>query len=85
MAGGRGVATSDPKQSWRDGSQRVLERTYLDPGLCVGCGTCGNRCPAFDQAGIRVSSAAETRSAKNRPVPPCSCSVPIERERPTSP
>ena len=50
----------------RDGSQKVLKRPYVDLGLCVGCGTCEARCPVFDQAGVRVSSVGETRSAQNR-------------------
>jgi ferredoxin len=50
----------------RDGSQRTLERPYVDLDLCTGCGTCEARCPVFDRAGVRVSSVGESRSPVNR-------------------
>lgn len=50
----------------RDGTERTLERPYVDLALCWGCGICETRCPVFDRAAIRVSSVGESRSASNR-------------------
>lgn len=50
----------------RDGSQRTLKRPYVDLSLCWGCGICETRCPVRDRAGIRVSSAGESRDPRNQ-------------------
>ncbi len=37
--------------------------------LCIGCGICENKCPVSDLAGIRLTSAGESRNPGNRPGP----------------
>lgn len=65
-----------PKAIWfeqveatdRNGRPVHLKRPAVDPGLCVGCGICENKCPVGEQAAIVVSSVGETRHPLNRMV-----------------
>ncbi len=69
----RCVPTS-PKAIWyqrvqvaaRDGRTIELKQPYVEPGLCIGCGICENKCPVEDLPAIRVSSVGETRSVDNQ-------------------
>jgi formate hydrogenlyase subunit 6/NADH:ubiquinone oxidoreductase subunit I len=45
----------------RDGRSVRLQRPYLDPKHCVGCGLCEAKCPLPDLAAVRVSRAGESR------------------------
>jgi len=38
-----------------------LQRPYVDPGLCVGCGMCEHECPVSGLRAIRVTAENETR------------------------
>jgi MauM/NapG family ferredoxin protein len=49
----------------RDGTQKTLKLPYVDLDHCTGCGTCENRCPVVDRAGVRVSAANESRTPKS--------------------
>ncbi|CAK0772420.1 hypothetical protein CCP3SC15_4560003 [Gammaproteobacteria bacterium] len=50
----------------RTGSPVELKQPLLDPGLCIGCGLCENKCPVDDLPAIRISSVGETRSTINQ-------------------
>jgi len=39
------------------GIEMVLQRPVVQRDLCIGCGTCENRCPAAGEAAIRVYRA----------------------------
>ena len=54
----------------RDGSTVVLKQPHVDPDKCTGCGICENVCIFKDRAAVRVTSANESRHAKNRPFLP---------------
>ncbi|MCP4546314.1 MAG: 4Fe-4S dicluster domain-containing protein [bacterium] len=54
----------------RDGSTRLLKQPKVDPDLCIGCSICEAKCPFTDLAGIRVTSAGETRHPRNQPILP---------------
>jgi formate hydrogenlyase subunit 6/NADH:ubiquinone oxidoreductase subunit I len=68
------MCPTSPKAVWletvaqplRNGGTKVVQRPYVDPALCTGCGLCENRCPVGQQAAIRVSSVGESRDPKNR-------------------
>lgn len=68
------VCPTSPKAIWtrdeevmrRDGKVKRLKRPFVEPALCIGCGSCENHCPVADHAAIRVTSVGETRSKKNR-------------------
>jgi MauM/NapG family ferredoxin protein len=68
------MCPTSPKAIWleaetrtrRDGKTVTLQKPWVDPTPCTGCGLCENRCPIGEQAAIRVSSAGETRDPANR-------------------
>ncbi len=39
-----------------------LQRPFVDPRRCIGCGVCQHECPVRGRAAIRVTSENETRS-----------------------
>jgi ferredoxin len=50
----------------RKGEMIEVQRPYVDPQLCTGCGACEYACPVADKAAIRVTSVGESRSRENR-------------------
>ncbi len=54
----------------RSGGKRTIKQPRVDPDKCTGCGVCENVCPYKDAAGIRVSSANESRHRDNQPILP---------------
>jgi len=65
-------ATPDAKQGWKLTSGDTLEilvrlqRPYVDPARCIGCGVCEHECPIAGLRGIRVSYENESRSGPGR-------------------
>ncbi len=49
-----------------DGKQVTLNRPYVDPARCIGCGACEYACPVVDKPAIYVTAIGETRSIKNQ-------------------
>jgi polyferredoxin len=43
-----------------------LQRPFVDPHRCIGCGICEHVCPLKDRSGIYVTSAGETRNKGNQ-------------------
>jgi polyferredoxin/formate hydrogenlyase subunit 6/NADH:ubiquinone oxidoreductase subunit I len=41
-----------------------LQRPYVDPNLCIGCGICEHECPVSGKRAIRVTAENESRSPK---------------------
>jgi ferredoxin len=46
-----------------------LQRPYVDPARCVGCGACQHECPVAGLAAIRVTAENETRQPRHRLLP----------------
>jgi polyferredoxin len=42
--------------------QVKLQRPYVEPSLCIGCGICEHECPVSGQRAIRVTAENESRS-----------------------
>jgi len=50
----------------RQGQTRWVQRPWVDPGLCIGCGICSHKCPVTDSPGIYVTAINATRDTKQR-------------------
>lgn len=68
------VCPTSPKAIWvqdtvltgRDGAEISLQRPFVDPSKCIGCGACEHACPVHDLRAVRVTSVGETRSKVNQ-------------------
>jgi ferredoxin len=49
----------------RKGESVRVQKPFVDPNLCIGCGACEKVCPVVDQPAIYVTSVGETRSKTN--------------------
>ena len=56
------IVTRDVDVVNRWGKPVRLNRPYVDPVLCNGCGICEHECPVRDYRAIRVTTVGETRS-----------------------
>ena len=45
--------------------QIKLQRPYIDPALCIGCGICEHECPVTGIKAIRVTAENETRNRRH--------------------
>lgn len=54
----------------RAGETVTVQRPYVDPERCIGCGICESVCPFQDMPAIRVTSANESRHEGNQPILP---------------
>lgn len=43
-----------------------LQRPYIDPQKCIGCGVCEHECPVSGKRAIRVSAEGESRSTNRK-------------------
>ncbi|KAA3657124.1 MAG: 4Fe-4S binding protein [Calditrichaeota bacterium] len=48
------------------GEARIVQRPYVDPGRCIGCGACEYACPIQVEPAIQVSSIGESRAKNNQ-------------------
>jgi polyferredoxin len=45
-----------------DGTKVMLNKPYIRPELCIGCGICERECPVLDDPAVYVTAIGETRS-----------------------
>jgi formate hydrogenlyase subunit 6/NADH:ubiquinone oxidoreductase subunit I len=45
-----------------DGKKVLLNKPYMRPELCIGCGICEHECPVQDQPAVYVTAIGESRS-----------------------
>jgi polyferredoxin len=45
-----------------DGTKVLLNKPYMRPELCIGCGICERECPVIDDPAVYVTAIGETRS-----------------------
>ena len=46
-----------------------LQRPYVDPALCTGCGICEHECPVSGKRAIRVTAENESRNRRHSLTP----------------
>ena len=50
----------------RRGQTLWVQRPWVDPSLCIGCGICSHKCPVADSPGIYVTAINATRDKTHR-------------------
>jgi polyferredoxin len=58
----KAIGTYDEEFTRWDGTKVVLNKPYIRPELCIGCGICERECPVVDSAAVYVTAVGETRS-----------------------
>lgn len=58
----KAIGTYDVEVKRWDGKIVVLNRPYIRPELCIGCGICQHECPVIDDPAVYVTAVGETRS-----------------------
>lgn len=58
----KAIGTYDVEVERWDGKTVTLNRPYMRPELCIGCGICEHECPVVDDAAVYVTAIGETRS-----------------------
>jgi polyferredoxin len=63
--------TSPPLEAGRELRIVVrLQKPYIDPARCIGCGVCEHECPVRGRRAIRVTAENETRHPRHRMILP---------------
>jgi len=58
----KAIGTYDEEITRWDGTKVTLNKPYMRPELCIGCGICERECPVVDSAAVYVTAIGETRS-----------------------
>lgn len=58
----KAIGTYDETFKRWDGKEVTLNKPYMRPELCIGCGICQRECPVVDDAAVYVTAVGETRS-----------------------
>ncbi len=58
----KAIFTRDVEVVDRWGETLTLERPYIDPTRCIGCGICEHECPVVDDRAVYVTAVGESRS-----------------------
>ncbi len=58
----KAIGTYDEAITRWDGRPVTLNRPYVRPELCIGCGICQRECPVVDDAAVYVTAVGESRS-----------------------
>jgi polyferredoxin len=58
----KAIGTYDEEITRWDGAKVALNKPYMRPELCIGCGICEHECPVLDDAAVYVTAIGETRS-----------------------
>lgn len=58
----KAIGTYDEEFTRWNGTTVTLNKPYIRPELCIGCGICEHECPVIDDAAVYVTAIGETRS-----------------------
>jgi polyferredoxin len=58
----KAIGTYDETMTRWDGVKVTLNKPYMRPELCIGCGICERECPVIDSPAVYVTAIGETRS-----------------------
>ena len=58
----KAIGTYDEVFTRWDGKTVTLNKPYMRPELCIGCGICQKECPVVDDAAVYVTAVGESRS-----------------------
>ena len=58
----KAIGTYDETITRWDEKEVELNKPYIRPELCIGCGICERECPVIDDAAVYVTAVGETRS-----------------------
>jgi len=58
----KAIGTYDEEITRWDGTKVTLNKPYIRPELCIGCGICERECPVLDSAAVYVTAVGESRS-----------------------
>ena len=57
----KAIGTYEEEITRWDGQQVLLNKPYMRPELCIGCGICERECPVVDSAAVYVTAVGESR------------------------
>lgn len=58
----KAIGTYEQEITRWDGKQVLLNKPYMRPELCIGCGICEHECPVQDDPAVYVTAIGESRS-----------------------
>ncbi len=59
----KAIKFKDEQATPRSGRPFILKKPYVEKRLCIGCGTCENKCVLNDQPAVRVIAENESRES----------------------
>jgi ferredoxin len=62
----KAIQTKDVEAMDVYGNIVVLNKPFMVPDLCIGCGICENECPVKDSRAVYVTAVGESRSGERR-------------------
>lgn len=62
----KAIQTKDVETKDVFGNIVVLNKPFIVPDLCIGCGICENECPVRDERAVYVTAVGESRSSERR-------------------
>jgi len=62
----KAIQTKDVEQKDVFGNIVVLNKPFMVPDLCIGCGICEHECPVKDDRAVYVTAVGESRSSERR-------------------
>ena len=60
----KAIQTVDEEVKTVFGEMVVLNKPFIVPALCIGCGICQAECPVLDQRAVYVTAVGESRSTE---------------------